>query len=398
MGTALSFPTTARYKMRLAGGVAVRTRREALPPIDFGAPFCDALYEKRLPTQLLKEAIFEEWQIEVHTSTAEMMQRFPSAFGFDSLEPLDFSIIPADSKYAFMTPRYFKVRRGSETLLVVASAPGGDGARSCGALISRYLYKIARDIGRVSLVRHPDLENQLFEQIGLDARFVMPFDHVVLGFADEICQMIRGQVDCIFLSSFENAYFTSKRYRLSSGAVINFLEVRIDFTGSIGAKLCTKLAMLGAVNIIYCSRVHAVEAPHAVYAQVYSPSRYIYHNEEGVVRYVVNLPNPLHSCDLRSDSGWHFTTSVLPRISTIDGISHLSGVSSVDNETAVMAVAIEDASHEMGVHIGFCPIHFVCNSIDSVLNGTYFPLTDLKKQRYALRQATLLVQRLLASL
>lgn len=398
MEAALSFPVTARYKMRLAGGIAVRVRRETLPQIDFNAPFCEALFEKRLPTQILKEAVFEGWKIEVHTARAETMERFPSAFGFDFLQPVDFCTTSSNSKYAFMTPRYFKVRRGSKLLLAVATSPGGDTARSSAELISRYLYKIAYDTGRVSLVRHVDLENRLFERTGFDERFVMPFDHVVIGYADEICHMIRGQIDCVFLSSFENSYYTSKRYRLAGGAVVNFLEMRIDFTGSIGAQLCRKLTLFGAANIIFCSHVCAVSEPHTTYAQIYSPSRYIFHNEEGVVRYVVNLPNPLHSRDPRSDTGWHFTSSALPKINTVDTIAHLSAVRSVDSETAMMAAAIEDASHEMGAKVGFCPIHFACDSIDIVEGNSFFCAVDPDKKQYALRHVVLPVKRFLSLL
>lgn len=392
----------SKLKARLEGGVVVRQQCE--DPIELsskdhrGSLLWEQLFNNRLPVQLLKEVVFEGWRVEVHTLFPDLLLQFADTLGFDSIEPVDFIVTSSHKKYRFMAPAYFKACRGSEVVIIAAVSPGRESAYMHADFIARFLDHIAREKYLVSIIRHTDLEKQIVDWTGLDERFVAPSDHVVIGFANEVCQLIKGQSECVFVSAIENTYFSSKRYRFENGEVVNFLDVHFDFIGSISAKIAGRLAGLGCANIIFCGRLYGIGHECSAYTQIYSPARYIYQELDGSVRYIIDLQNPLHAVMPGSNTGWHFSQSPVPDPYNMDHIAQLGLVHSVDTELGAIAAELEDINHKLGRDVGFCPIQFAPEMLDKCSDMRPFSMMDRKRRHYSLRLITIALKRVIRSL
>lgn len=378
-----------RLRVTVPHGLVIRTRYERPSFISctdhLHDPMWEQIFLRRLPIDLLKESVFEGWPIEVHTIFPHLLTERAEVLGFESVEALHFNIEGCDEKYRFLTPKYFKVSREGVIRVIVAVSPGRDSAYYHADILSRYLDKIARSASMVGIVRHIDLEEKIADWTRLDGRFISPSDHVVIGFADEVCNLIKGQVDCRFIGKYEDSYFSSRRYRLANGEVVNFLEVNLDFIGSIGAKLVQKIARMGAAHIIFCGRLHGVGRMKDCYGQIFCPSRYIYHEANGQVRYVMRAPNFINALFPSANTGWHLTVSPLPQLDSMSTIPQLGQVNSVDTELGAMAAAIEDVNYERGTQTGFSPIQFAPDILAHALQNRPFLSIDREKRLYALR-------------
>jgi len=344
----------------------------------------ESFFERRLPCEFLKEALFYNWPIEVHGAFVDFVVKDPEVLGLDYLEPLDFSI--DSGKYKKIGPRYFRGYRAGLAHIIVIVTPGAQSVYYHAHFITTYLEYIAKSSGAIYAFNYPDLEDRLISVTSLDASIVCKKDIVVIGFAKELQQMVIGSLSCSLLSEKNTRYYTSRRYRLKSGYTLNFIEVHYDFMSENGKKLVTQLVYLGAHQIIYCGRLRTCGNERSHYMRIFSPERYIKLEASLPARYITQLANPFASAFSETATHWHLSQDWLSDPEHLDEICCSEGIDSFDNDLSVMASAIEDANHFFGKKTSFSPVHFAIDSFDRRRDTSRpYPLIDRCKQSYALR-------------
>lgn len=339
------------------------------------------LFSSRLPEDLLKEIAFQGEKIEVHGAFWQLCEKHPEALEFDCLEPLTCTL--SQGKYQKISPKYYWGYRGGKRTLVVLVAPSPQSVYKHAYFIGSYMHYISGTCESVMGFNYPDLDERVADLTQLKEGMALKKDHIILGFAKELVQLLIQSLECRFLSETHEEHYLSKRYQLKGGATLNFLEVNFDFMGHNGAQVMRRLVSIGVDSITYLSRLRSVEGEKDDYTRLFSPERYILRSADAPVRYITDLSNPIAEKFQEIASGWHISQDCLESQLEVSGVYCASEISTYDDDLAFFAAAIEDANFELGKKVRFSPLHFACDSrcVSSTLQP--FGLMDREKSQSA---------------
>lgn len=317
---------------------------------------------QKISISLIKEAIDNSYSIEIIECSPAALQVYLSKIN-SKFEKIDVNYEKkTDKEENFRRPVYYK--NDEKKILVLAVIPGEDYLKQYTALVCYY---IKTDLGKnpdnfVSIIKFPLMEKFLNCWTNLDEKFVKPNDTVLIGNISNFFNDLKakGHLHQIIDES-ENCFYKSTRVKLGN-RTINFLRVKYSFWGDMSAKLVNKMLSLGAIEIIYMSKIATLNDPSHIYTRIYSPTQFLIFQDKQVE--VVNrVTNPLVEKFPELDSGTHISLStVMEQDFKTAAIVH-SFASSLDLEVSKIAKVIAEYNQRHNKVITFIPIHWVTDYI-----------------------------------
>lgn len=187
---------------------------------------------------------------------------------------------------------------------------------------------------------------------------IQPGDRVVLGYIAIFRQLI-SSYGPVCVSVKNSDFYTSYRYVLPNGTILNLLGVKYCFWGSLSEHLVERICSLGAAEVIYSAKLGALTSPADLYTRAFCPSSFANLEHDKVVRLTEGVPNGLLRKHPTLDSGLHVSVpTVLEEDYLQRSLTIQLGATSIDNEIAYMAAAVAMSSARSGREILFSALHF----------------------------------------
>src|SRR5690606_6306514 len=114
-----------------------------------------------------------------------------------------------------------------------------------------------------------EVEHSLLSWTRLDEKFVKKEDRVIIGNFDSFYEKLANNLGAGLIQEEENDFYSSKRYELRDGTVINFIGVKYSFWGNTSATLAKGLCDLGASEIIYTAKLGTLTNPDDIYRRIF---------------------------------------------------------------------------------------------------------------------------------
>ena len=309
----------------------------------------DQYVQQKLPTKLIEKAVINDWNIEIHGIFPLLFSQYSNVLGFDAIEHFEFKHNKKIKKYNYIRPSFFiGYRKNQKNTLVISVTPGEDYIYHYSSMIRHHLLTLtSKGEDLMTIHRYPELENNLSDWTNLDNEFVMPNDIVILGSVETIENAFKEKIDLELISSNENKYYGTKRYKLPNGKIVSFLGVKYSYWGSMSANIVSKLCKLGVSEIIYSAKLGSLTKPEDLYHKIYSPTKYLRMKSHKVTELITNLPNRFVKKFPELNSNWHVSIpTVLEEDFEQRRIAKEIGVESIDNEISCMAIAINNYNNK----------------------------------------------------
>jgi len=294
---------------------------------------------QKLPTEFILKTAKHGGSLEVHGI-------YPKHFEFQyaqdlqngNLLELNFYHRPTTRIYNVVRPRFF-IGKNFERFIVCVP-PGPDYIKHYGTMV-RHLV-IRNDLkNNVKLLYYPIAYHTLPFWTGLHNGFIYKKDRVILGYVNEVYNEISSSIDLIPVSTSSSPYIESRRYRLPSGSIINFLGVNFSFWGDLSKIISESICQSGANEIIYAGKLGSMTTPDSLYKDLFSPTEYYTLSHKNIVNHVQNLKNGLVNMYPELNSGCHVSVpTVLEEDYIQRSISEEINANSIDNEISQMIVSI----------------------------------------------------------
>ncbi len=165
---------------------------------------------------------------------------------------IDFYHRPTARKYNVVRPRFFVHKSHKKFIMCVV--PGSDYIKHYGTMIRRIVerFGIHADL---KLIYYPIAFHALPFWTHLHKGFVEEGDRVIIGYVDEVFTEINSTVNLLPVTSANNPYLESRRYRLPSGSIVNFLGVNFSFWGNLSQIIVESACRSGAREVIWFGEV-----------------------------------------------------------------------------------------------------------------------------------------------
>jgi len=339
----------------------------------------DRYTEEKLPGPQIEDTILSGGSIEVHGIYPAHFSALTEERGLTSISLVDFDRKPATKKFNWVRPKFFHARRNQTPILAVAVIPGRDYFFHYATIVRHYIHKLTENPSEfLSLYRYPVAERRLSSWTELNHRFVHRGDRVILGYVEEIANLINGANIAEQIGYDENDFYGSYRYRLPDGSTLNLLGVKYSFWGSISASLVESICHGGATEIIYLAKLGTLSSPEHIYSRIFAPQDFYLVHHDTLISRVESPPNRILEWNPKLSTGAHVSVpTVLEEDYKMRRIVTEFGAQSIDNEISQMAeaVAIHNSVHRTAVT--FSAIHFATDYIRSESERTLKTTFDL---------------------
>ena len=326
----------------------------------------DDYVAQKLPVKRIYDALADYDDIEIHGIYPTHFPEVAALVGWRDVVPVPFRPAPASKRLNFVRPAFFDgVHANGRQGLLVAVPPGQDYVRHYAGLIRHYASlhtQHAQD--RMTIRRYPRAETALRTWTGIDHRVLRRGDSVIIGYVDEIHELLPKNTRSAVASEAENSFFHSRRLALADERVVNLLGVKFSFWGSIAAELARIACDAGVRELIYVGKLGALERPEDVYERIFCPSGFVTMRHRHIVEVVKPPPNGLTALFPGSDTGQHVS---VPTVIEEDYLQRdiVAGLvaTSIDNEVSQIAHAISSFNHCAGARVAFSPIHLATDYV-----------------------------------
>lgn len=325
----------------------------------------DDYARQKVPFEVLADTIAKDGAVEIHQILPAHFQDRAEALGFSECVEVPFKKKPAEKRWNYGRPGFFSVRRDGCPRLCVAVIPGRDYFFHYASIVRHATRLLTTDAEqRVILFRYPIAETFFFGWAGLGAAFVSPGDRVVLGYVNEIEELLSGVADVKALGSHRNEYFGSTRYRLPDGTVLNLIGVTLSYWGSLGGDVVRRICRLGASEIIYIAKLGCLTGFEDVYSKIFVPDQFAVLHHSEVIEVVSGLPNGILAAKPELATGLHVS---VPTVLEEDYLQRATAehlhASSIDNEISQMAVNVALHNNVHADAVRFSATHFATDYI-----------------------------------
>jgi hypothetical protein len=346
----------------------------------------DEWANQKMPVNNLRRCILEQIKIEIHGIYPDFFEKYAQQANIAELEDTHFKHNPNHKRYNYIRPRFIfcKNSKGKQKL-IVAVTPGRDYIFQYAGLIRHSLSLLTREYeSLLTIYRYPKHENEIAIWSGLDHRFIKSNDIVILGFVDEIEQILlrNKNFHMKLISHFETNFYGSSRYQLGNKLIINFLGIKYSFWGCISEKITTRICSLGGKEIIYIGKLGSLSSPQDIYNRIFSPTKYISMNYIKIKHQVSILKNRIAGYFPEINSKLHLS------VSTVAEEDHVQRkktkqlrIQSIDNEISQMAYAVSHFNQQNNKDVFFSPLHFASDYLRDINERELLTKLDLSTNR-----------------
>ena len=339
----------------------------------------DRYAEEKLPVPQIEDTILSGGSIEIHGVYPAHFSALTEDRGLTSISLVDFDRKPATKKFNWVRPKFFHARRDQRSILAVAVIPGRDYFFHYATIVRHYIHKLTENPSDfLSLYRYPVAERRLSSWTEFNHRFVHRGDRVILGYVEEIADLLKGANIAEQIGCDENDFYGSYRYRLFDGSTLNLLGVKFSFWGSISASLVESICHSGATEIIYLAKLGALSSPEHIYSRIFAPQSFFLVHHDTLISKIESPPNRILEWSPHISTGAHVSVpTVLEEDYKMRRTVTEFGAQSIDNEISQMAeaVAIHNSVHK--TEVTFSAIHFATDYIRSESERTLTTTFDL---------------------
>lgn len=318
----------------------------------------DEYVRQRIPVGVMEDALLRSADIEVHGVYPAHFAAVATRLGARHVVTIGALQLPG-KRLNGVRPQLFT---GSDCFgrerLFVAVPPGRDYVLHYASLVRHLLRGVSpRRDSTLSVWRYPRAEREIAEWTGLDATLVEPGDTVVLGKVELLRQLFqqRGRTRT---ATRATAYYSMSRHRFPHRQVA-VLGVNFSYWGSIAAVLAHRCCELGAREVVYLGKLGTLSRPQDVYSRLFVPSRYGLLQHLTLTAAPTGPPNGLLQYAPALDSGLHLSVpTVLEEDHQQREVAVQLGATTVDNEMAQMATAVDAWNAAAGTEVRFSGLHY----------------------------------------
>lgn len=314
-------------------GYAHHTMNEALP-----------LYVgSKIPVRAITRAIEQGDAIEIHGSYPSEFGNIAPALGFKNISLIPFKPQAEGKAHNYIRPQFFWAEKDGKSVLIGAVTPGKDYIHHYAAMVQYFIDRLEKGEKGVSVIRYPEVEQSILSWTGLNEKFVRKQDRIIIGNFDSFYEKLCNDLGVGLVDEEENAFYSSKRYQLKDGSIINFLGVKYSFWGNTSAILAKGLCELGASEIIYVAKLGTLTDPDDIYSKIFMPRDFFRVNQSRIIDKVSGSPNRVLSSHPWLDTGNHASVpTVLEETDKQYAALTQIDTSSIDNEISKIAAAVNN--------------------------------------------------------
>ena len=344
----------------------------------------DEYVTQKLPTEALYQALLRGQQIEIHGVHPEHLPQVAARLGLYDVRDVQTARHVRPKVFNYIRPAFFTARRrNGGDVLAAAIVPGRDYVRHYAGLIRHFVaMHTSFAEQRIDVVRYPAAETSLPLWSGLDEMQIAPGATLVVGYVDELAQLLRRHCGVEPLSVIRNASFGAMHYRLPTGRPLTLLGVTFSFWGSISAVLTRAFCRAGVEEILYIGKLGTLDDPTDVYSRIFAPSRYVVLDHKDVVQSVSGLPNRLLERFPELDTHCHISVPTVMEEDYVQrGLVTQLGAASIDNEISQMAAMAAQYNEMTGRDVSFSALHFATDYVRSSADRHLHCPLDLSNNR-----------------
>lgn len=343
----------------------------------------DDYVRQKLPMDVLADVLGNGGSVEVHQIFPSHFQEQASRIGLEKCVEITTGKKPGSKRWNYHRPGFFMAQRDGRPTLSVAVIPGRDYFFHYASLARHATHLLTAEADdRLTLYRYPLAEAGFLEWTGLDDALVQSDDRVILGYVDELSELLTEAPEATLIGETRNDFYGSRRFRLPDGSILNLLGVTLSYWGSLGANVARHICQLGAKEIIYTAKLGCLTSFADIYKRIFVPSQFVILHHDQLVEVVRPVPNGILA-------RWpHLATGVHVSVPTVleedyrqreEATRHAAN--SIDNEIAQMAndVSIFNAIQEADVK--FTALHFATDYIRQKHEKTLTTEFDLSNDK-----------------
>lgn len=338
----------------------------------------------KLNVKAIDYAMENNLEIEIHGIQPSHFLKIYESMGYSRIKAYEFTH-SRKKNLNFARPEYYTAfnEKEKKNILILLVQPGRDYLKHFASMLN---FKLNTELyhNKLKVFAYPDAESTIHLWSGLNEKIIKMNDRVIIGYVDEM--ELRLFSDDNLIDSFENDFYKCKRFLLPDGSMVNLVGCKNSFWGNISAKLVLKMCELGAKEIIYIGKLGTLEKSNAVYKKIYSPSTYVYMNQNKVLAKIDNneLINPFLGISYKGknlDSGSHLSVStILEENIEQREIAKEFMVNSIDNEISSIAYAIKCFNVNQSRNVHFGCLHLASDFLHGKTD-TFFNTENLVKKR-----------------
>jgi hypothetical protein len=346
----------------------------------------DKYVSQRLPAQLFEYAVSNDLSIHIHGVYPNHFNVLKKKFGLSDCK--EYNFLPNKRKKEFnnIRPRYFICKDSSNIEGIhVLVTPGADYIYHYASMIRHITNFLSNETQHLlNIHRYPSLEKNIANWTNLDSNLINKNDSVVIGYVGEIEEYLNKHLPLKKLTSFENEYYSSKRYKIGN-KTLNFLGVKYSFWGNMSSYIATKCCELGINELVYIAKQGSLTKPEDLYTKIYSATSYLCMSSLKITNYVDQLENPLVKLFPELDTNCHISVpTVLEEDYRQREIASKNyQAQSIDNEISQIAHAIYEFNKANDTKIKYFNMHFatdyIRNKNEKILE-TSFDLANNRSQ------------------
>lgn len=294
--------------------------------------------------------------------TVEVHGIYPDLEKFKELNPYlsDFKLLwqstfKKDNSNS-LRPIFFSAKYKDVINLYCLTTPGKDLLIHYTSLLKTFiLSQNLNESLKVTAYLYPDAEVSIADWTDLNEGLIYPQDTVILGYSTFTKTLLKNIFPIV--SSTNTTFYTSTRFQLPNGEILNSLEANYGHWGNISYYLSKKICELGAKEIIHIGKVGTLKDPTDIYKKVIVPSHFIIARQDSITR-KLKISNNL--ADTYVTTGGHVAVSTtLEETHTQRIILEKENIESIDIESSKIGLAIEDYNISYQKNVKFGSIHFV---------------------------------------
>ncbi|MCS7093285.1 MAG: hypothetical protein NZL96_02565 [Patescibacteria group bacterium] len=313
----------------------------------------------KIPFSVVNDYIKNEFLIEIHGYFPTDFDLYHKLNNVELISKVDFNYFSTTKKFNFIRPGFFEMIKNNKKTLVILVPPGKDYIYHYTSFIKYFFYKLNKKIKNFFIFRYPLAEIRICDLTKLDENFVLRGDKVVISYVEEMRLRLQKEKRPVLISSFENQFYKSYRYRLKNNFVVNFLGVKYSFWGDISSKIVYRICKLGASEVIYIGKLGCLTKETDLYNKIFVPSIYFVMNQHRVMISINKIKNKLIDRFPFLNTYGHLSVpTVIEETYLQRKIAEQFSINSIDNEISQIAYSINRFNLINKKDVSFSALHF----------------------------------------